>query len=119
MQKILSTLVLLIVSYHLHAQDFEVSGTVKDPKKQPLPGINVIVKGSPRGTVTNAEGYFTIMVTGGSHTLAYSFIGYKSLEQKIHVTKDYPWELEVTLVAKGLNGKGSAKFIERTVNRTK
>ncbi|MBA4056333.1 MAG: hypothetical protein C0490_16580, partial [Marivirga sp.] len=98
MRKIISTAVLLIIGYLLHAQSFEVSGKVNDSENKPLPGINIIVKGTSVGTVTNPEGHFKIVVPYGSHVLVYSFIGYKPVEQKIHVAKDFPWELEVTMV---------------------
>jgi len=45
-----------------------------------LPGINVIIKGSTTGTVTNIEGYYQIEVSNPNSALTYSFIGLQSKE---------------------------------------
>lgn len=45
----------------------------------PIPGVNVIEKGTSNGTVTDVEGNFTISVASGS-TLVFSFVGYVSQE---------------------------------------
>jgi TonB-linked SusC/RagA family outer membrane protein len=45
----------------------------------PLPGASVLVKGTSRGSTTNADGEFTISTSANS-TLVVSFIGFKSLE---------------------------------------
>ena len=106
---------LLIIGYNLNAQSPEVGGRIRDFKGEPIPGVNILVKGTPNGAVTNPEGYFKIKIPYGSHVLTYSFIGYKSIEQKIHVNADFFWNLDVTMVTKGSKGKGSTKFVEREV----
>jgi TonB-dependent starch-binding outer membrane protein SusC len=58
----------------------EVSGKVTDENDQPLPGVNVIEKGTTNGTVTDAEGNFRLSVTDKSAVLVASFIGYISQE---------------------------------------
>jgi hypothetical protein len=47
---------------------------------QPLPGVNVVIKGTTVGTVTDANGNFSLQSTGGAQTLTLSYVGYKSLE---------------------------------------
>ena len=47
--------------------------------QQPLPGATVVVKGSTRGTITNAEGEFSIQAASGE-VLVISFIGFKETE---------------------------------------
>ena len=60
------------------AQDVEVSGTVVAADDQaPLPGVNVREEGTNRGTATNTEGEFTLMVSGENATLAFSFVGFQ------------------------------------------
>jgi len=44
-----------------------------------VPGVNVVEKGTTNGTVTNADGTFTLMV-GNDATLIFSFVGYASQE---------------------------------------
>jgi TonB-linked SusC/RagA family outer membrane protein len=60
-----------------------ISGTVLDAiTKQPMPGVNVLVKGTTIGTTTDADGKFTID-PGDINTLIFSFIGYKSSEVSV------------------------------------
>jgi TonB-linked SusC/RagA family outer membrane protein len=56
-----------------------VRGTVKDANG-PVPGANVIVKGSSVGTQTGPDGTFSISVPDVNAVLVTSFIGYKSVE---------------------------------------
>lgn len=58
-----------------------VKGIVKDfTTNESLPGVNVVVKGTSIGTTTDDNGNFTIVVTGTSSILQFSFIGYISQE---------------------------------------
>ena len=56
-----------------------VSGKVNDSKGQALPGVSISVKGTKRGTSTNANGEFKINADKGE-TLVFSFIGFQSSE---------------------------------------
>ena len=57
----------------------QVSGTVTEETGSPLPGVNVVVKGTSTGTVTDSDGKYSINVPEDG-TLVYSFIGYKQIE---------------------------------------
>ncbi|MBX2944792.1 MAG: TonB family protein [Cyclobacteriaceae bacterium] len=46
----------------------------------PLPGVNVFIKGSTTGTITDANGEYQIEFSGNTPTLVYSFIGMQSAE---------------------------------------
>ncbi|WP_319268420.1 SusC/RagA family TonB-linked outer membrane protein [uncultured Draconibacterium sp.] len=72
---------ILLFSGHAYAQNINVSGRVTDQNKQPLPGVNVVLKESPSiGTITEANGrYFLENVPSGA-ILSFSFIGFKTLE---------------------------------------
>jgi TonB-dependent starch-binding outer membrane protein SusC len=61
-------------------QQKTVSGKVTDSGGQPLPGVTVVVKGTTQGTVTNADGGFTITNIPENATLQFSFVGMKMLE---------------------------------------
>ncbi|MBS1487291.1 MAG: SusC/RagA family TonB-linked outer membrane protein [Bacteroidetes bacterium] len=63
------------------AQDRVVTGklTSKDDGSA-LPGVNVILKGTTSGTVTDADGSYRISVPSGTATLIFSFIGYATQE---------------------------------------
>ncbi|HTE29389.1 MAG TPA: TonB-dependent receptor [Chryseolinea sp.] len=57
-----------------------VTGTVYDEKSQPLPGVNVLEKGTTNGIVTDATGKFSISLADENSILIFSFIGYTSQE---------------------------------------
>ncbi len=54
----------------------DVSGTVTDVYGSPIPGVTVLVVGTQVGTVTNADGGFSLSNVEGSATLQFSFVGY-------------------------------------------
>lgn len=60
--------------------DRNVSGTVTDESGSGLPGVSVVLKGTQRGTTTNAEGRFQIEVPTNNTVLVFSFVGYKTQE---------------------------------------
>ncbi|WP_299556487.1 TonB-dependent receptor [Seonamhaeicola sp.] len=60
------------------AQQTTVSGTVSDASG-PLPGVNIVVKGTTQGTQTDFDGNYTLAVDGNA-TLVFSFLGYKTKE---------------------------------------
>ncbi|MDP2336868.1 MAG: TonB-dependent receptor [Bacteroidota bacterium] len=57
-----------------------LSGTVKDDNGLPLPGVSVLVKGTTIGTITNANGQFTLSVPTDAKILLFSFIGMNAQE---------------------------------------
>jgi TonB-linked SusC/RagA family outer membrane protein len=61
-------------------QQNNVSGKVSDINGVPLPGVNVLIKGSTIGVNTDIEGRYTIGVTDLNSTLVFSFIGLKPQE---------------------------------------
>jgi len=77
-----TVLVLLLVAAGLEAgaQGRTVTGRVTDAGDgSPIPGVNIIEKGTTNGTVTNEEGNYT-MVVGPNATLIFSFVGYFTQE---------------------------------------
>ena len=65
------------------AQNVSVSGTVTDAGNEPLPGVNVQVKGTSIGTATDIDGKFTLQVPGSQSVLVFSYVGF--LPQEIPV----------------------------------
>jgi len=59
-------------------QELNVTGKVVDDKGAALPGVNVLIKGSTKGTSTDVDGAYAITVPSGSESLVFSFIGYAS-----------------------------------------
>lgn len=69
------------------AQDYAVSGKVTDARTgEPTAGINVIVKGTVTGTVTDNNGTFSLQVKDSPSTLVFSFIGYITKEVQVTST---------------------------------
>jgi TonB-linked SusC/RagA family outer membrane protein len=61
-------------------QAINITGIVIDNFNEPLPGVNVTIKGIVQGTVTNADGTFTLAVPNENATLVFSYIGYVTQE---------------------------------------
>ena len=62
-------------------QGITVSGKVTSgTDKSTIPGVSILIKGTAKGTVTNADGGFSIEVPGNKTVLVFSFVGFKSLE---------------------------------------
>lgn len=61
-------------------QQKSVSGKVTDSDNQPLPGVTVVVKGTTQGTVTNADGIYSLMNIPEDATLVFSFVGMRTQE---------------------------------------
>jgi len=87
------------------SQEQEVTGVVKDSKDIPLPGVNVLVKTTGKGTMTDADGKFTIKVQDENSELEFTYVGYKTMLQKIGnsatleiVLKEGSQELEEVVV---------------------
>jgi TonB-linked SusC/RagA family outer membrane protein len=56
-----------------------VTGTVTgSDDNQPLPGVNVVIAGTSKGTVTDLNGAYSIEVSPGENSITFSFIGFKT-----------------------------------------
>ena len=82
-----AVLLLFLCSFSLIAiaQNATLSGSVKDPNGLPLAGASVILEGSKKGTVTDANGNFTLNVSPGSHTIIISYVGVITQKQQVDV----------------------------------
>jgi len=60
--------------------DITIKGVVLDELGQPMIGVNVAAKGSPRGTTTDFDGSFTIVVSSNTEALVLSYVGYETTE---------------------------------------
>lgn len=69
----------LICGSSMYAQN-NVRGTVKDSKGDGLIGVNVIVKGTSQGTVTDENGGFNISVADKNAVLEFSYVGFKTMD---------------------------------------
>ena len=61
-----------------------VKGKVVDPENRPLEMVNISIRGSSRGAVTNSHGEFTLPpVSGKSIVIVFSFVGYETSEESV------------------------------------
>lgn len=77
-------MILITCFVSLNAQGRLLKGTVVDDGNNPLPGVNVVVKGTLNGTVTDVDGLFELIVENPNEkTLTFSSIGFLTYEQVI------------------------------------
>lgn len=97
----------------------KVFGTVTDPKGEPLPGVQIMVKGINQGTMTNATGQFSLdsaLVAG--RTLRMAYVGFKAQELTPLALKNGPITLfedtqalnEVVVTGYGATKAGKANM---------
>jgi TonB-linked SusC/RagA family outer membrane protein len=98
---------------HVQAQTggYSVSGKVTDASGELLPGVNITEKGTTTGTITDANGQYTLRVSARNASLTFSYIGF--LPQHVVVNKN---EINITLTEDSKNleevvviGYGTAK----------
>jgi TonB-linked SusC/RagA family outer membrane protein len=64
-------------------EKLRISGVVKDDRGEPLPGVNVTVKGTTSGIVTDIDGRYSLEVSGENDVLVFSYVGFTRQEQKV------------------------------------
>jgi len=97
MKQFLPVFLFLLVTSSAWAQDRAVEGKVTALEDgQALPGVNVLVTGTSRGTATDVDGHYRLELEPGENTLQFSFIGYKTQSIAIagRTTIDMVLELE-------------------------
>ncbi|MGB6150358.1 MAG: TonB-dependent receptor plug domain-containing protein, partial [Pricia sp.] len=75
-------LLFAVVSWGANAQDISISGTVTDDQG-PLPGVNIVEKGTTNGVVTDFDGNFTIDNVAADGMLVLSYVGYLTQEVSV------------------------------------
>lgn len=91
-----------------YAQESTFTGTVRNSEGDTMPGVNVTIKGTQRGTITDIEGRFSISASQDA-TLVFSFIGYKTQElqagtttESVALQSDFTSLSEVVVTAMGI-----------------
>jgi TonB-linked SusC/RagA family outer membrane protein len=117
MKFLLLTLVCFsITSGYVSAQERNVTGKVTASEDgSPLPGVNVVIKGTAIGTVTDANGTYSLSVPPAA-TLVFSFIGLTSVEAiigertivDVQMSQDVQQLGEVVVTAAGIERQSKA-----------
>lgn len=87
---------LLVIGFSLSVQGqnaINIRGVVSDVSGEPLPGVNIVLKGTFQGVVTDFNGNYQINVPGNDAVLVFSYIGYTTTE----ITVGNRREINVTL----------------------
>ncbi len=74
------TLLFLLLNFSFLFAQKEISGVVKDNTGTPLPGVNIIEKGTNNGVSTDFDGAYKIRVSEGA-TIIFSYIGFSKVEK--------------------------------------
>lgn len=85
----------LFCSISMFSQSINISGTVIDQDdKMPLPGVNILVKNTSTGTMTDFNGAFTLNDIASGSVIVFSYLGY--LTKEITVTSSDNFNIELT-----------------------
>ena len=107
-------------------QEITVTGKVTaEDTGEPLPGVNINVKGTVIGTITNIEGEYTIVVPDQDAVLIFSYLGYASQEVTIGnqtmidivLTEDIMALDELVVIGYGTQRKGDITSSVASVNQ--
>ena len=71
---------IVVAPQNVVLQGISISGTISDNEGVPMPGVNVMVKGTLTGSATDANGRYTIAVPDRDAVLVFSYIGYQTQE---------------------------------------
>ncbi|HEY0272530.1 MAG TPA: SusC/RagA family TonB-linked outer membrane protein, partial [Chitinophaga sp.] len=118
MKKLLALVAfVLMLAMQVSAQNRTVTGKITDENGAPLAGVSVTVPGTKTGTVTNAEGQFTLAVPPGTKNVRVSFIGYEA--QNVDVSSASNVAISIKPDNKSLSevvvvGYGTQKRVEVT-----
>lgn len=103
--KIFTSLIVTLLIFpakDLSAQ-FKISGKITDSLSQPLSYVSVDISGRSKGTTTNQDGQYSIVLNKGEYTLLYTIIGYKPETVTINLSKDTTQDIILKEDNKGLS----------------
>ena len=78
LKRVYSTFLLSMLCVLAFAQGKQISGIIKDSAGEPMIGVNVLVKGTTNGTITDFDGKFVIQDVKDSDVLTVTYVGYVS-----------------------------------------
>ena len=94
MKKLLLVLLPSLLSLTAWSQETQVTGRVISAEDNlPIPGVNIVVEGTTRGTTTDVDGNYSIGLGSGENTLVFSFVGFKPMTVQV----DGRTNIDVTL----------------------
>jgi TonB-dependent starch-binding outer membrane protein SusC len=73
----------LLFSVAAYGQQQQITGTVRDVAGNPLPGANVVIKGTTQGAITDVDGVYKLQAAPNA-VLSISFIGYNTIDVDVN-----------------------------------
>jgi len=80
MKKILTIIIVVLMTSYAYSQGNVIKGKVTSDDNEPLPGVNIIVKGTSIGAVSDMDGDYIIKVKEVNAILVFSYLGYRTKE---------------------------------------
>lgn len=106
-----------------NVQERTITGTVTSAEdSSALPGVNVLLKGTRQGTVTDGDGKYQIKVPSSGGVLVFSFIGLRSEEVKIGISSVVDVKMSISvqqLSEQVLQGKVAGVTVKRKASSPK
>ena len=99
MKKYLLIILTLLCSVTAWSQERTVTGTVTSEEDGlPIPGVNVIVQGTTKGTATDADGNYSLSLAENENILVFTFVGFRTAEVEVgdRTTVDFALQPDVT-----------------------
>ncbi|UNY99722.1 TonB-dependent receptor [Zhouia spongiae] len=97
-------LLIICVGNHLLAQEYTLSGTIKDAENgETLLGANLYLLNTTYGVTTNEYGFYSLTAPSGSYTLVVSYIGYTEMQLPVNIDANKKLNIELKASSTQLN----------------
>ena len=111
---VISFLMVILLAGFTNARSQTITGTVTDAKsEQPLPGVNIVEKGTSNGTISDINGKYSINVINPEASLEFSFVGYVTET----VVVDNRTTIDLSMVEDIMSLDQVVVVAHRTINR--
>ncbi|MGY6647586.1 TonB-dependent receptor [Wenyingzhuangia sp. IMCC45574] len=114
MKKISFLLFLLSCITSMAQENFTITGRIKDAaSEETLIGVSVIQVGSYKGTVSNEYGFYSITLPKGKHNLEISYLGFKTYNTTIDLSKNTTLDISLEESAESLEAVEISAYTEK------
>ncbi|MEZ4737800.1 MAG: carboxypeptidase-like regulatory domain-containing protein [Flavobacteriales bacterium] len=106
MYRITLLLLTCFLGFSAVAQKGTIAGTItsnENGKIEPMPFVNVVIKGTTNGASTDLDGKFSFSADPGTHIVLVSFVGYEQSEQSVTVTEGGTTHVDFELKGQGID----------------